>query len=86
MKTNERHEDKNLLVMETAIFMAWDMFDKMYNPEKGMGVFEVCHEIISLAKKFEDTRTWKVSDDDYDDGWYLDELDAFEKEYLKSLS
>lgn len=81
-KNKKRHGDKNYLIMETAIFMAWNMFEMMYNAENGMGQFEVCSEIIRLAKEFEETRTWNVSDDDYDEGLYFDELDKFEKEYL----
>lgn len=84
---DKQEKDKENLIMETAVFMAWDMFCKIYDPDNGMGQFEVCHEIIRLARKFEDTRTWKVGDDDYDEGKYFYELDKFEKEYLeKKLS
>ena len=78
----ERKEKKERLVMETAIFMAWDMFTQMYFPKKGWGQFEVCHEIMRLAEAFESTRKYRVEDDDYDEGRYFDELMAFEKKYL----
>lgn len=78
----EHKEKKERLVMETAIFMAWDMFTQMYFPKKGWGLFEVCHEIINLAKEFEHTRTWSVDDEDYDEGRYFDELIKFENKYL----
>ena len=62
--------------------MGWDMFNYMYHPDKGWGQFEVCHEIINLAKEFEHTRTWSVDDEDYDEGRYFDELIKFENKYL----
>ena len=78
----ERKKSKNNLILETAVFMGWDMFNNMYHPDKGWGQFEVCHEIINLAKEFEHTRTWSVDDEDYDEGRYFDELIKFENKYL----
>lgn len=77
---------KEYLILETAVFMSWDMFNKMYNPEKGMGQFEVCHKIIELAREFENTCTYKVDDKDYDEGKYFDELMAFEDRYLEEIN
>ena len=77
--------EKRQLVLETAVIMAGDMFGKMYDADKGRGTFEVCHEIIRLAKEFENTRKWRPSDEDYDEGKYFDELEEFEKRYLDNI-
>ena len=82
----KKEEHKNSLILETAVFMAWDMFNTMYHPDKGWGQFEVCHEIIRLAKEFENTRKFKVTDDDYDEGRYFHKLMGFEYKYLKEFN
>ena len=75
----ERTPDKEGLWRETIAILAGDIYNSVY--EKLGGTFETAQEIIDLAKKFEESRNWKVSDYESD---YILELEKFEEKILES--
>lgn len=78
----EVFSDAQSLIVETAIFLAADLYNKIYDPENCIGMFETNHTIRDLAITFEKNLNWSSLDDD--DGRYFEELEKFENEYLKS--
>lgn len=73
--------DTQSLIVETAIFLAADLYGKIYDPENGMGMFEANHTIRDLAITFEEKLKWTPLDDE---DRYFEELEKFENEYLES--
>ena len=76
-----KEKEKENLLLETAIFMAAEMYGNLYDPEKGMGMFETCHQIRDLARKFEESLNWQVGDDE---DVYFEKLDEYISKCLKN--
>lgn len=80
-RSMEVFSDAQSLIVETAIFLAADLYNKIYDPENGMGTFETNHTIRDLAITFEKNLNWSSLDDE---GRYFEELEKFENKYLES--
>ena len=76
---NNMEANRESLLQETIAILAGDIYAFVYG--KLGGTFETAQEIIHLAKKFEESRNWEVSDDDSD---YILELEKFEDEIKES--
>jgi len=72
--------DKMRLLCETVAMLSADLFDSIN--ERLPDHTAVCEEIVRLAQKFEYELDWEHTSETKD---YLDELDRFENEYLKSI-